>query len=163
MIPHRWALALVLGLAANATHLHGQTTGPDTTQQQTGARSGAKVYPVGGIRYGAPLGASLYGGVILARDNPAGFAGPALAAEVGQDGARASLGVSSVTLAGTHRAYLSVIRTWDDHGDVRSGQVYVGPEVAVGLFLGITLGYYWRISDGGGPARLVSIGSVIGT
>ena len=82
--------------------------------------------------------------------------------EAGQDGVRVSLGASALTLAGTHRAYLSVIRTWDDHGDVLSGQTYLGPEIAVGIFVGVTIGHYWRISDGGGTARLVSIGTVIG-
>jgi|GEM_PF-4888799 len=161
MTPYRIASALLLGLELVAARLDGQSTAADSSRQ-TAVRSEAKVFPVGGIRYGAPLGASVYGGVMLARENPAGYGGPALVGEVGQDGARVSLGVSSITLAGTHRAQLSLLRTWDDHGDVQAGQLYLGPEIAVGLFVGITIGHYWRISDGGGRARLLSIGTVIG-
>jgi hypothetical protein len=161
MTPYRIACSLILGLVLIAARLDGQSTEAGASGQ-TAVPSEAKILPVGGIRYGAPLGASLYGGVMLGWENPAGYAGPALVGEVGQDGARVSLGVSTVTLAGTHRAQVSLIRTWDDHGDVQAGQLYLGPEIAVGLFLGVTIGHYWRISDGGGKARLFSIGTVIG-
>jgi hypothetical protein len=161
MTPYRIASALILCLVLVAARLDGQSTEAGVPAR-TAARGEAKIFPVGGIRYGAPLGASLYGGVMLGSENPAGYDGPALVGEVGQDGARVSLGASSVTLAGTYRAQLSLIRTWDDHGDVRSGQLYLGPEIALGLFVGITVGHYWRISDGGGQARLFSIGTVIG-
>lgn len=153
----RWALAL--GLLLNAAHLHGQ--GTDESAPEPAARSRAKLFAMGGLRNGAPLGGSLYGGVILAWENPVGYSGPSLLGEVGQDGARISLGVSSVGL-GTQRAQLSYIRTWDSHGDVRADRSYVGPEIALGLIVGVTVGYYWRIGEGGGKARMFAVGSFIG-
>jgi hypothetical protein len=98
---------------------------------------------------------------MLGWENPAGYAGPTLVGEIGQDGMRASLGLSSVGF-GTYRAQLSYIRMRDGHGDVRADQSYVGPEVALGMIVGVTVGHYWRISEGGGTARLLSIGSFIG-
>lgn len=98
---------------------------------------------------------------MLGRENPVGSTGPSLVGEVGGDGMRFSLGFSSVGM-GTQRAQLSYIRTWDSHGGVRADQSYVGPEIALGLILGVTVGYYWRISDGPGDARILSIGSFIG-
>jgi hypothetical protein len=154
-------LALILALVLNAAALHGQTTEEDASRRAD-AQSGRHLAPVGGLRYGPPLGGSIYGGVILTRRDPTGLTGPSLVGEVGQDGMRVSAGVSSVSLAGTFRAHLAVIRTWDDHGDVRADQTYVGPDVAVGIIAGVTLGHYWRISDGGGAARVFSIGSFIG-
>lgn len=155
----RWTL--VLGLVLNAARLHGQST-EEGPPQPTAPRSGMQLLPAGGFRYGAPLGASVYGGVVLGRNDPAGYAGPSLAAEAGQDGARVSLGVASVSLAGTYRVQLSVIRTWDSHGDVRADQTYVGPEIALGIVLGITIGHYWRVGEGEGEARVFAIGSFIG-
>jgi hypothetical protein len=154
----RWAL--ILGLVLNAAHLHGQGT-EEGTPEPTGPSSKAQFLPFGGLRYGSPLGTSLYGGVMLGWENPVGYSGPTLIAEVGQDAMRFSLGVSHVGM-GTQRAQLSYIRTWDDHGDVRGDQTYVGPEIALGLIVGVTVGYYWRISDGGGGARILAIGSFIG-
>lgn len=81
---------------------------------------------------------------------------------MGQDGLRLSVGKSSVSLGGTHRAQVSVIRTWGRHGDVEPGQTHIGPEVSSGLILGITVGHYWRVSDGGGPARIFAVGSFLG-
>jgi hypothetical protein len=154
----RWAL--VLGLALSAAPLHGQDT-DEGAPKAADAESKRKLLPFPGLRYGAPLAFSLYGGVMLGREHPAGYSGPTLIGEVGQDGARVSLGVSSVGF-GTQRAQLSYIRTWDDHGGVRADQSYVGPEIALGLIAGVTVGYYWRISDGGGKARMLAIGSFIG-
>lgn len=161
MTPLRIRWALLLGLVLNAAHLHAQATeeGPSAP---AGSRGEIRLFPAGGFRYGAPLGASVYGGVILSREDPTGYAGPSLVGEAGQDGARVSLGVASFSLAGTYRAQLSVIRTWDSHGEVQAGQTYVGPEVALGIIAGVTVGHYWRISDGGGEARVFSIGAVIG-
>lgn len=115
-----------------------------------------------GLRYGAPLGASAYLGVIIAPPRPDFIIGPSIIGEVGQDGMRLSVGQSSVSLAGAHRAQVSLIRTWSRHGDVEPGRTYVGPEVSAGLILGITIGHYWRIGDGGGPARIFAIGSFLG-
>jgi hypothetical protein len=154
----RWAL--ILGLVLNAAHLHGQSTEPGAPVPADSSRK-AQVLPFGGLRYGAPLGASLYGGLMLGRENPVGYSGPTLVAEAGQDGMRASLGVSAIGF-GTQRAQLSVIRTWASHGDVRADQTYVGPEIALGMIAGVTVGYYWRISDGGGKARVFAVGSFIG-
>lgn len=155
----RWAL--ILGIVLNAAHLHGQST-DESASRADDPPGGRRIVPAGGIRYGSPLGASAYGGVILTRIDPTGYAGPSLVGEVGQDGMRVSAGVSSVSLAGTFRAQLSAIRTWDDHGDVRADQTYIGPEAAVGIIVGVTVGHYWRVSDGGGPARVFSIGTFIG-
>lgn len=153
----RWAFILVLVLTAG--RVHGQTTQPEAPES---AERGSQIQPVVGIRYGAPLGASVYGGVVFSGQTPDYRQGPSLTAEVGQDGIRAGLGVSSVSLGGTYRAQLSLVRTWDAHGDIQADQTYVGPEIALGLIAGVTLGHYWRISDGGGPARLFAIGSFIG-
>jgi hypothetical protein len=152
----RWAFILVL----TAGRLHGQTTQPQGPEPDE--RGGSQIQPVVGLRYGAPLGASFYGGLILSGQTTDYRQGPSLTAEVGQDGIRAGLGVSSVSLGGTYRAQVSLMRTWDPHGDIQADQTYVGPEVALGLLAGVTLGHYWRISDGGGPARLFAIGSFIG-
>jgi hypothetical protein len=154
----RWAL--VLGLALSAAPVHGQDT-EEGAPEPADAESKRKLLPFPGLRYGAPLGFSLYGGVMLGRQHPAGYSGPTLIGEVGQDGGRVSLGWSSVGF-GTGRAQLSYIRTWDDHGGVWADQSYVGPEIAVGFIAGVTAGYYWRISDGGGKARMLAIGSFIG-
>lgn len=159
MTPPRIRWALVLGLVLSAARLHGQN--PEEDAPEPAGRSAAQVLPMGGLRYGAPLGASLYGGVILGWPNPAGYAGPSLLGEVGQDGMRVSLGVSSVGF-GTQRAQLSFIRTWDDHGDVRADQSYVGPEIALGMIVGVTVGYYWRIGEGEGKSRILAVGSFIG-
>lgn len=153
----RWTL--VLGLVLNAACLHAQT--PEEGEPEPADVTQSQLLPFGGIRYGAPLGASLYGGVLLGRQNPAGYTGPSLMAEAGQDGARVALGMSFVGM-GTARAQLSLIRTWDSHGDVQADQTYLGPEVALGLIVGVTAGYYWRISDGGGKAQVLAIGSFIG-
>ena len=154
----RWAL--ILGLVLNAADLHAQTA-EEPAPKGTREYGNLKILPLPGLRYGAPLGASLYGGVMLGRDNPVGYTGPHISGEVGQDGMRASVGVSMLGI-GTQRAQLSIIRTWDDHGDVQADQTYLGPEIALGLIAGITVGYYWRISDGGGKARMLVIGSFIG-
>lgn len=160
MTSHRIAGALLLGLVLNTAHLEGQTTEAGASAPAA-PRNEVKVLPVGGLRYGAPLGASLYGGVLLSREDPTGYAGPSLVGEVGQDGARISVGAASVSLAGTYRAQLSLVRTWDDHGDVRADQTYLGPEIALGFIAGITIGHYWRIG-GEGKERFFAIGSVIG-
>jgi hypothetical protein len=160
LTPFRVACALVLGLALNPAFLRGQTE-PEGTPKPAEVPRKVQILPFGGARYGAPLGASLYGGVMAGRKNPAGYSGPVLLGEAGQDGMRISAGAGMVFL-GSHRALLSVIRTWDDHGDVRADQTYVGPEIAVGMIAGFTLGYYWRIGDGGGKARILSLGSFIG-
>ena len=156
----RWALILGL-LAVNAAGLQAQTP-EEGAEDAAAAPGGMQLLPAAGIRYGSPLGASVYGGVILDRSRPDIFHGPSLFGEVGQDGMRVSLGASSVSLAGIYRAQVSVIRTWDDHGDVRADQTYVGPEVAVGWLLGVTLGHYWRIGDGGGAAHILSLGTFFG-
>jgi hypothetical protein len=156
----RWALVLGF-LAVNAAQLHGQNP-EEGTPAPAAPRSKMEILPAGGIRYGSPLGFSAYGGVILDRSKPDIFHGPSIFGEVGQDGMRVSLGASSVSLAGIYRAQLSVIRTWDDHGGVRADQTYIGPEVSVGWLLGITLGHYWRISDGGGKAQILSLGTFFG-
>jgi hypothetical protein len=152
---------LLLGLVLGAAPLRAQAT--ETPAPEPADTSSAETKPrlFGGLRYGAPLGASLYGAVMLARENPVGYTGPTLAAEVGQDGMRASLGVGAVWL-GSQRAQVSVIRTWGRHGDVQADQTYVGPEVAIGLILGVTIGHYWRVGDGEGPARVFAIGSYLG-
>jgi hypothetical protein len=155
----RWAL--ILCLALNAAHLHAQDTEEDAAAPAD-ARGRVKPVPAFGLRYGPPLGASVYGGVIVSREDPTGYAGPSLVGEVGQDGMRVSLGAASVSLAGTFRAQLSAIHTWDSHGDVQADQTYVGPEIAVGLVLGVTVGHYWRVSDGGGKARILAIGTFLG-
>lgn len=154
----RWAL--ILGLALNAVRLDGQST--EEPAPGPAERGNVQASAVLGLRYGAPLGASFYGGVIVGKPTPDYRDGPSLMGEVGQDGARVSLGVSSVSLGGTYRAQVSVIRTWDEHGDIQADQTYVGPEIAVGLIAGVTIGHYWRISDGGGSARVFAIGSFIG-
>jgi hypothetical protein len=151
----------LLGLVLWAAPLHAQGT-EEGAAEPAAPPSGLKALTVGGIRYGAPLGASVYAGVMVGKRSPDYCDGPSLIGEVGQDGMRVSLGMSSVSLGGTHRGQMSVIRTWDDHGDVRSGQTYIGPELVSGLILGITVGHYWRIGDGGGKARIFSIGSFIG-
>jgi hypothetical protein len=160
MTPARVRWALILGLVLNAAHLHGQTT-EEGAPEPADPESKTQVLPFGGFRYGSPLGPSLYGGVMLGRLNPIGATGPSLAGEVGGDGMRFSLGFSSVGM-GTQRAQLSYIRMWDPHGDVQADQSYVGPEIALGVIVGVTVGYYWRISDGGGKAQILSIGSFIG-
>jgi hypothetical protein len=160
MTPHHIRWALVLALVLNAAHLQGQPTEAEEPEPAA-PRSKAQLLVAGGFRYGAPLGPSLYGGVMLGWEDPVGYGGPTLFAEAGQDGMRVSLGVSHIGF-GTQRAQLSFIRTWDDHGDVRTDQSYVGPEIALGLLAGVTVGYYWRISDGGGKARMLAVGSFIG-
>ncbi len=146
----RWTL--LLGLVLGAAPLRAQ--GTETPAPEPADTSSSKTKPrlFGGLRYGAPLGGSIYGAVMLARPNALGYTGPTLAAEVGRDGMRASLGVGAVWF-GSQRAQVSVIRTWDPHGDVRADQTYIGPEVAVGMILGVTIGHYWRVGDGEGPAR----------
>ncbi|HST62115.1 MAG TPA: hypothetical protein VLK84_25660 [Longimicrobium sp.] len=156
----RWALVLGF-LALNAAPLHAQST-DESAADSTAPRRGMQILPAGGFRYGSPLGASVYGGVIMDRPSPDFFHGPSVFGEVGQDGMRVSVGASSVSLAGIYRAQVSVIRTWKDHGDVRADQTYVGPEIAVGWLVGITLGHYWRISDGGGKAHILSLGTFFG-
>ena len=151
---------IILGLVLNAARLHAQST--EEGASEPGERGKARVSAIGGIRYGAPLGASVYGGLILGDRGPDVLDGPSLIAEAGQDGMRASVGVSSLSLGGLYRAQLSLIRTWDSHGDVQADQTYVGPELAFGLIAGVTVGHYWRISDGGGKARIFAIGSFIG-
>ncbi len=156
----RWALVLGF-LVLNAARLHGQST-EGSAPDSAAARGRMQIFPAGGFRYGSPLGASVYGGVILDRPSPDFVQGPSVFGEVGQDGMRVSVGASSVSLAGIYRAQVSVIRTWNDHGDVLADQTYVGPEVAVGWLVGVTLGHYWRISDGGGKARILSLGTFFG-
>jgi hypothetical protein len=156
----RWTL--LLGLVLGAAPLRGQdteTAAPEPADTSSSNETKPRLF--GGLRYGAPLGASIYGAVMLARPNALGYTGPTLAAEVGRDGMRASLGVGAVWF-GSQRAQVSVIRTWDPHGDVRADQTYVGPEVAVGMILGVTIGHYWRVGDGEGPARVFAIGSYLG-
>jgi hypothetical protein len=160
MHPPRIRWALILCLVLSAARLHGQSTEERAPEPATEAVK-AQFLPFGGFRYGAPLGASLYAGVMLGWQNPAGYSGPTLVGEVGQDGMRASLGGSFIGF-GTQRAQLSYIRTWDNHGDVRDGQTYVGPEIVLGMIAGVTVGYYWRISDGGGKARVFAVGSFVG-
>jgi hypothetical protein len=160
MTPLRIRWALVLALVLSAARLHGQPT--EAGEAEAAApKARAQLFPLGGLRYGGPLGASLYGGVILGWEDPGGYGGPTLFAEAGQDAMRVSLGVSHVGF-GTQRAQLSFIRTWDDHGDVHADQSYLGPEIVVGIFAGVTVGYYWRISDGGGKARMLAVGSFLG-
>jgi hypothetical protein len=151
----RWAL--VLGLVLNAAGLRAQEEGASRPAERR-----AHVQLVPGIRYGAPLGLSVYGAAILGRAGADAVQGPSVMGEVGLDGARASAGWSSVSLGGTYRGQLSVIRTWDDHGGVEAGQTYVGPEVAFGLIAGVTLGHYWRVSYGGGKSSLLALGAFIG-
>ena len=160
MNPPRIRWVLILGLVSMAVRLDGQST--EERAPEPGAQRGGRVLPVVGIRYGAPLGASVYGGFVLGDPSPDFHDGPSLMGEVGQDGMRVSLGVSSVSLGGTFRGQASLIRTWDSHGGVQADQTYVGPEIAVGLIAGITIGHYWRIGDGGGKARVLAIGSFIG-
>ena len=161
MTPLFLRCALLLALVLGAAPLRAQ--GTETPAPEPADTSGGKTKPriFGGLRYGAPLGSSIYGAVMLARPNALGYTGPTLAAEVGRDGMRASLGAGAVWF-GSQRAQVSVIRTWDPHGNVRADQTYVGPEVAIGMIVGFTIGHYWRISDGGGPARVFAIGSVLG-
>jgi hypothetical protein len=151
----RWAL--VLGLVLNAAGLHAQEEGAPQPAERR-----AKVQVGPGVRYGAPLGLSVYGVAIRGREGADAVQGPSLMAEVGLDGARASAGWSSVSLGGTYRGQLSVIRTWDDHGGVKAGQTYVGPEIAFGVLGGVTLGHYWRVSDGSGKSSLLALGAFIG-
>lgn len=158
MIRLRWAL--VLALVLGSAPLHAQD--PEEAAPEPAPRGRTAQLAALGIRYGAPLGLSLYTGVIISEETPDGRQGPSILGEVGQDGVRLSVGVSSVSLGGSHRAQMSVLRTWDPHGDIEPGQTYVGPEVSSGLILGITIGHYWRISDGGGPARVFAIGSFLG-
>jgi len=155
----RWALGLALALGA--APLRGQGTEALAPEPADTSSSETKPRLFGGLRYGAPLGGSIYGAVMLARPNALGYTGPTLTAEVGRDGMRASLGVGAVWF-GSQRAQVSVIRTWDPHGDVRADQTYIGPEVAVGMILGVTVGHYWRVGDGEGPARVFAIGSYLG-
>ncbi len=154
----RWTLIVVLVLSA--APLHAQDT--EEAAPEPAPRGGLAPLPTFGLRYGAPLGASAFAGVIIGERSPDFRDGPSLLGEVGQDGVRVSLGLSSVSLGGTHRAQMSALRTWSRHGEVEPGQTYVGPEIASGLILGITIGHYWRISDGGGPARIFAIGSFLG-
>jgi hypothetical protein len=121
--------ALVLGLLLTAAGLHAQ----DESAPQQPAPRRAKVQLGPGIRYGAPLGLSVYGVAIMGREGADAVQGPSLMGEVGLDGARASVGWSSVSLGGTYRGQMSLIRTWDDNGGVDAGQFYAGPEVAFGL------------------------------
>jgi hypothetical protein len=161
MTPRIIHWALILGLVLNVAQLHGQNTGEGASETAV-ARDKVQLVPAVGVRYGTPLGASVYGGGLVGFQHSAGFAGPSLIGEVGQDGFRVSLGVSSFSLVGTQRAQMSYLRMWDDRGDVRDGQTYVGPEIAIGIIGGLTLGHYWRVSDGGGKARIFSIGAFIG-
>lgn len=152
--------ALLLALVVSAAPLHAQDTeeaAPEPAPRARAVQLGAL-----GLRYGAPLGASVYTGVIIGQRGSEFINGPSIIGEVGQDGMRLSVGQSSVSLAGAHRAQVSLIRTWSRHGDVEPGRTYVGPEVSAGLILGITIGHYWRIGDGGGPARIFAIGSFLG-
>jgi hypothetical protein len=157
--PPRIGRALLVGLVLGAARLHGQTT---EERAPEAAPAGRRVQLVPGLRYGAPLGASAYAGVVVGRKNAQSVDGPSIFGEAGQDGMRLSVGASSVSLGGTFRGQLSFIRTWDDHGDILAKQTYVGPEVAVGLIVGLTAGHYWRISDGGGKASFFAVGSFIG-
>jgi hypothetical protein len=159
LTPPRTGGAAIILLVLGAASLHGQTA-EERAPESAPARRDVRLVP--GLRYGAPLGASAYAGLVLSRENATGREGPSIIAEAGQDGVRLSAGVSSVSLGGTFRGQLSFIRTWDDHGDVLANQSYVGPEVAVGLIAGVTVGHYWRISDGGGKARIFALGSFIG-
>ena len=152
----RWALVVGL-LLLGAAPLHAQ----DEETPRRGERR-ARVQLVPGIRYGAPLGLSVYGAAILGREGADAVQGPSVRGEVGLDAARASVGWSSVSLGGTHRGQMSLIRTWDSHGGVEAGQTYAGPEVAFGLVAGVTLGHYWRLSDGGGRSSLFALGAFIG-
>lgn len=155
----RWAL--VLALVLNAASLHGQTT-EEPAPEPAAPATGLRLAGAGGFRYGPPLGPSLYAGVILSDQTPDFIDGPSLFGEVGLDGVRVSVGHSTVSLGGTARVQLSVIRTWDNHGDIKADQTYVGPEIVGGLLAGLSVGYYWRITDGGGKARILAIGSFIG-
>lgn len=157
MIRFRWALVLAL---LSSAPLHAQE--PEEDAPEPAPRGRVAQLAALGLRYGAPLGLSVYTGVIIAPRGPDFIQGPSILGEVGQDGVRLSVGVSSVSLGGSHRAQMSVLRTWDPHGDIEPGQTYVGPDVSSGLILGITIGHYWRISDGGGPARIFAIGSFLG-
>ncbi len=157
--PSRAGRALFLGLVLGAARLHGQTT-EEPAPQPTPAGRELKLVP--GVRYGAPLGASVYGGVVLGRKDAPGIEGPSVFGEAAQDGMRVSAGISSVSLGGTLRAQLSFIRTWNTHGDIEANQSFIGPEIAVGLIAGLTAGHYWRIGDGGGKSRFFAIGSFIG-
>lgn len=152
--------ALVLALVLSSAPLHAQDTEEAAPEPAPRARV-AQLAAIG-LRYGAPLGLSAYTGVIIAPRGPDFVVGPSIIGEVGQDGMRLSVGKSAVSLAGTQRAQVSLIRTWGRHGDIEPGQTYVGPEVSAGLLLGITVGHYWRVSDGGGPARVFAIGSFVG-
>lgn len=159
MIRLRWALVLALVLGAAPLRAQDAEEGaPEPAPRGRAVQLGAL-----GLRYGAPLGLSVYTGVLISEETPDFRQGPSIIGEVGQDGMRLSVGMSSVSLGGAHRAQVSLIRTWSRHGDVEPGRTYVGPEVSGGLLMGITVGHYWRVSDGGGPARIFEIGSFIGT
>lgn len=84
MTPSRFRWALILGLVLNAAHLHAQGT-EETPPAPTAPSNKARIHPFPGLRYGSPLGTSLYGGVMLGWENPVGYAGPTLIGEVGQD------------------------------------------------------------------------------
>ncbi len=70
----RWAL--VLGLVLSAAHLQAQTTEEGAPRSAEEDEKKMQGVPLGGIRYGAPLGASAYAGLLLGRKNPTATSGP---------------------------------------------------------------------------------------
>jgi len=97
MIRLRWAL--VLALMLGSAPLHAQDAEGAAPEPAPSPR--VVQWAALGLRYGAPLGASAYAGVIIAPRGPDFIQGPSILGEVGQDGVRLSVGVSSVSLGGS--------------------------------------------------------------
>lgn len=120
--------------------------------------------PFGGVRYGAPLGFSAYGGFAIGRSRRESHTGISVTGEAGQAGARAGIGLSSTAFASTMRGAVTGTRIWKSRGSVESGDTYVGVEGLITVMLiGVSLGHHWRMdSSSPGAARLLAVGLVVG-
>jgi hypothetical protein len=159
-------------LLAFSVRLAAQTTDvPDPVPRVASddASSGYETLPIGGIRRGAPLGWSAYAGVALRAAVPAGtprfgYSGYSAVGEVGQAGARVSVGRTYAGDGGTLRLQLGALRTWQERGSVLANQTYLGPEALCTLFIvGASVGSYWRArGTEDSPGHFFSVNLVVG-
>jgi hypothetical protein len=132
-------------------------------------RRGSDLQPIAGLRQGAPLGWSIYGGIAL-RPRPAsdaprfGYSGYSLLGEVGQAGGCVSVGPTTAGDGGTLRLQLSAVRTWKHRDAVPANQTYLGPEALLTLFVvGGSVGSYWRLNPSDkSPRHFFSVNLVVG-
>lgn len=125
------------------------------------------VAPVGGLRVGVPLGASLYvGPAFVTQADPRWHEahGITVLAEPGLGGGQIGLGYANLHPLGGYRAQALVLRTWGrPRGGLEAGQTFVGAEVHVRFGFGLAFAAYQRLSPPApGPARRLALSATWG-